>query len=179
MPNDILGRDKFNTWQFCRRVEERIRTSHDTRRNHSAKEVARFRDNIKGRRRANVNHNQRPAVLLEGSHGIDNPVRADCPRVFVVELDTRLDTWSDHERANLEITLAHLYDRHNHWRHDRRYYYVLHVGNLHALIAEEVINQHAVFVAGLLSVRRDSPMLHQVFTAVGAHNNIAVANVNH
>ena len=78
--------------------------------------------------------------MLKGTDRVDDSVRADSPRVFVIELDARLDTRSDDERLDFEITFAHFHERHDQRRHNRRNDYVAHVRNVDALVAEQVVN---------------------------------------
>lgn len=175
--DDVLRRHELDARQLGCALEERLRARADARRDDAAQEVAVLRHDIEGRRRADVDDNQRAAVLLVGADDIDDPVRADGARVLVVEADARLDAGPDDQRAQVEIALAHLDEWHDERRHDRRDDDGMDVGHLDALIVEQAVDEHAVLVARLLAVRRDAPVFLEFLAFIGTHGNIRVADI--
>ena len=103
-----LGRYKLDARKLRRPLKEGLRTRAQPRRNHATEKVAVLCHNVKCRRRSNVDHDQRAAVLLMCTDDIDNTVCTDGPWILVVQPNPRPYPGADDERANVEISLTHL-----------------------------------------------------------------------
>ena len=154
-----------------------VRRTRQPRRDDAAEEVAVRRDDVEGCRRADVDDNQGPAVLLESTRDVDDAVGADLAWILIGNAEARLDARPHDERMDVEVALAHLDHRHHQRRHDGRYDDRPHLLHADVLIREEVVDEHAILVARLLPVRRDAPMAQELLPLVGAHHDIAVSNV--
>ena len=110
---------------------------------------------------------------------IYNPVRSDCAGIFVIQFYSGLYSRSDNQRVNFKISLAHFGHGHNQRRHDRRNYNIFNVADIYALIAEKIVNQHTVLVAGFLCVGGNAPMFHEIFSDISTHDDIAVPDVDY
>ena len=114
-----LGRYKLDARELRRPLKECLSTRAQPRCNHAAEKVAVLCHNVKCRRRSNVDHDQRAAVLLMCTDDIDNTVCTDGPRILVVQPNPRPYPGTDDERANVEISLAHLAQRDDQRRYNR------------------------------------------------------------
>ena len=110
---------------------------------------------------------------------IHNTVCADRTRVFIVETNTGPNARSNNQRADMKITLAHLAQRNNERRHYGRDDDCFNIRHADPLIVKQFVDQYAVLIACLLPICRDAPMPQQLSPVVGAHDNIAVADIQY
>ena len=87
--------------------EERLHRGLDPGREHAADVLARRRDDVEVRRRAEVDDDHRRAVALLGGDRVDDPVGPDLARVVVADRDPRLDAGPDDEDRRLRPARRH------------------------------------------------------------------------
>ena len=114
-----LGRYELDARELCRPLKEGLRTRAQPRCNHATEKVSVLCHNVKRRRRSNVDHDQRAAVLLMCTDDIDNTVCTDGSWILVVQPNPRPYPGTDDERANVEISLTHLAQRDDQRRYNR------------------------------------------------------------
>ena len=78
--------------------EERVHRDLDPRREHAADVLARGRDDVEVRRRAEVDDDRRRAVALARRDRVRDPVRADLARVVVADRHAGRDAGAEHEQ---------------------------------------------------------------------------------
>ena len=110
---------------------------------------------------------------------VHDAVGADGARVFIVQADAGANPGADNQRADVEVTLAHLAQRHDERRHNGRDDDRLDVLHADILIPKEFVDEDAVLVDRLLPIGRNAPVAQEFPALICAHDNVAVADVQY
>ena len=116
---DGIGADNFSgVFDFDAKQargarEKRVGGNSDAGREHAAQIFAARGDGVEIDRRAEIDHDARAAVFVEGRHAVHDAVRAHFLRIIVQHGHAGLDARLDEQRFALEIALRHSRQRAN------------------------------------------------------------------
>src|SRR5690606_1452499 len=135
-------------------------------------------DEIERGGRAEIDDDERRPVFLDGRHRIDDAVGADFPRVFVADVEARLDSRPDDERLPADVGSAHRFDDRHDGRHDGGDDDAFDGFLPDAGVLEQIVHQDAVFIHRGRPGRGKPPMVQQLPVFVGSDHDVRVADVD-
>src|SRR6266536_5421824 len=176
LSDDGLRRDDLDPGQARGLRDEPLRRHGDARRNRPAEVLALLAHRVVGRRRAEVDHDARPAELRERGQRVDDAVRADLPRVVGQDRDPRLHAGLDDHRVEVEVPPDHLPelagDRRDHGGDDHARDVP---GEREALLLQESAEREGQLVGRPLGLRRQPPVPGELLVPEHARHGLGVA----
>ncbi len=109
------------------------------------------RNGVEGDGGAHVDDDARAAVIMQGRDAVDDAVRAHLPRIVVENLHAGVGFRIDEESGGMEIALGHLGELGVERRDDAAGDDAVNAGQIERGEREQVAQQHAPFVGGLLA----------------------------
>ena len=176
--DDLIRADDFDTRQFRRALDQGVCRDADARADGAAEVIPFLVDGTEGRRRAEVDDDDRAAEFFIRCNGVDDAVGTDFTGIVVFDVHARLDTRSDNQRCQAEIALAHAFQRGHDRRYDRRNDDGIDFIGVDAVQIKEVANEDAVFIGRPEAVRRYAPVVHELFSLENAQDNICIPYIN-
>ncbi|CDN41104.1 hypothetical protein BN871_AB_01020 [Paenibacillus sp. P22] len=176
--DDAARPDKLDSRQLGRFLVKRFRRDADARHDGAAQISAARIDIIEGRRRTEIDDDERRAVFLDAGDRIHDAVRSDLARILVPDVEARLDAGTDDERGVPKVVDRQLLQRPHERRHDRRDDDSVDGIDGNAGELEEVVHHHAVLVARRRAVGAHAPVMEQLLSAVDAEHDIRIAYVD-
>ena len=159
-------------------VEERLHRDRDARGQHAAHVLARRRDGVEVRRRAEVDGDAGPARARQRGHRVDDAVGPDLARVVHQDRDAAAHPRADQERVDRERLLAHpgpLRRQHGHGRgHDQRG----HLGGVEVAQREQPVELHREVVGRAQRARGDAPRVGELLALPESQMRLRVADVD-
>ena len=176
-PDQFFGLAEIHHRQ-ARRLGEQAGDRHpDAGADHAAQEFLVLRDDVEVDGGAQIDHDAGAAVLRETRDGIHQAVRAHFARVVVAHGDSEIGRVIHEQRLAVEVTLGHrlqrLIDGRNHARND----HVLHGRQIQLREREQVADQNAPLVGGLLLDGAQPPAADDVFAVEGADGHVRIADI--
>ncbi len=171
-PHDVHAR------QLGGLLEQRFHGNLDAGENGAAAVRAGLVDDVKRRRRANVNDDERCAVFLNRGNRVDQTVNADLPRVVIAVYQTGIHVFADNHRAHADVLANRVDERVHDRRHDRSHNDRLRVRRLQTQKRIVHVNLHAELIRCALRRRGQAEAADELFVFINAKNRIGIAYVN-
>ena len=163
--------------KFRRTRNKRVHRPADPRRNDTADKFSVFVDDVEGRRRAEIDDNERRAVLSDRRNVVDDAVRAHLARVVHAQVVPRFQPCAHHERLNAEIIGAHMrngiIERGNDGRNDRP----ADIRGRDPFDREHVDNRRAVLIARAFEFGRHAETDDELVPVKDPVFNIGISDV--
>ena len=137
-----------------------------------------FVDDVERRSGAEVDDDERRAVLADRRDVVDDAVGAHLARVVHAQVVPRFQPGADHERLDAEVTRAHMLDGVVEGGNDGRDDGAVHRGGRNALHREHIYDRGAVLVAGALEVGRHAEADAQLVALEQTVFDVGVADVD-
>ncbi len=157
----VTRRDHLDGSESRRPVEQRVEADLDTGSDGTTEVLARRRDRVECRARAEVDHDRRAGEEVEGTDGIGDAIGTDLAGVVVEDRHAGLDAGAEHHRLDVEVAVDHAADRRGHPRHTRRHGDARDVGPVEIDLIEDRLEHDRVLVGGAVVHGGETPVVDQ------------------
>ena len=173
--DDVAGLRQLHPAERVGPLVQRVEADVDAGRDRAAQQLAVGRHRVVGRGGAEVDHDHRSAVEVDGGHRVGDPVGADLTRVVGEHRHPGLHAGLDHDRTEAEVALGHVAERGGGAGHDRRDRDAVDVVvEREAVEAQELLHHQRVLVRRPLRVGGDPPVVEQALLAAAGPGRDAV-----
>src|ERR1700682_6372231 len=174
----VRRRLELDPLQPGRSLVERVDRNPHSGRDRTPEVIALFGDDVVGRGRAEVDDDQRPAVLLEGGHRRHDAVGADLLGIAIVDLRSVLDPGADHHRLFAEIAFDRLDQAAVQGRDHAGHHHRLDAFGVDPLLLNQLHHQQAELIGHAVAPGREAPVVPQLVSLEEPERQVRVPEVD-